>query len=121
MKFAPLLTLALGLPLLGNPAFAQGPGRDVTVFRMAGPHLGVRLAEVDQDVVSRLNLKEERGALVIDVVEQSPAEKAGVKKDGVIVRFHGESILTAVQLGRLVSDVPEGERSTSRSCAEALP
>ncbi len=110
MKASSLLPLALALPLLADPAFAQGSGHDVTLFRMSGPQLGVRLEEVDKDVVSRLSLKEEKGALVTEVLEKSAAEKAGLKKDDVIVRFHGESVLTAAQLSRLVRDVPEGRK-----------
>lgn len=105
-----ILSLAMVSQLAAIPALAQGAGRDVTVFRMGGPQLGVRLEEVDQDVVSRLKLKEEKGALVTEVIEGSAAEKAGIKKDDVIVRFQGESILTASQLGRLVREVPAGRK-----------
>ncbi len=110
MKKSHILSLALVSQLAAVPALAQGSGRDVTIFRMSGPQLGVRLEEVDQDVVSRLKLKEEKGALVTEVLENSAAEKAGLKKDDVIVRFQGESILTASQLSRLVKDVPSGRK-----------
>ncbi len=110
MKKSHILSLALVSQLAAVPTLAQGSGRDVTIFRMSGPQLGVRLAEVDQDVVARLKLKEEKGALVTEVLLNSAAEKAGLKKDDVIVRFQGESILTASQLGRLVKDVPSGRK-----------
>lgn len=111
MKNSILLPLAVAGQLLTVPAFAQGSsGRDVTVFRMAGPQLGVRLIEVDQEAVSRLKLKEEKGALVTEVLKDSAAEKAGIKEDDVIVRFQGEPILTAAQLSRLVRDAPSGRR-----------
>jgi serine protease Do len=110
MKKTHILSLALVSQLAAIPALAQGTGRDVTILRMGGPQLGVRLEEVDQDVVSRLKLKEEKGALVTDVIANSAAEKAGIKKDDVIVKFQGESILTASQLGRLVREVPSGRK-----------
>ena len=110
MKKKHILSLALVGQLGAIPALAQGSGKDVTIFRMGGPQLGVRLEEVDQDVVSRLKLKEEKGALVAEVLEDSAAEKAGIKKDDVIVKFQGEQVLTASQLGRLVREVPSGRK-----------
>jgi|CXWL01.1.fsa_nt_gi serine protease Do len=110
MKISLVLPLAMVGQLAATTAFAQFPERDVTIFRMGGPQLGVRLEEVDKDVVTRLKLKEEKGALVIEVLEGSAAEKAGLKKDDIIVRFQGESVLTAAQLVRLVRDVPSGRK-----------
>ena len=105
-----LFPLAVASQLIAAPAFAQNPSKNVTILRMVGPQLGVRLEEVDKDAVSRLKLKEERGALVTDVLENSAAEKAGIRKDDVIVRFQGESVLTAAQLARLVREVPVGRK-----------
>lgn len=96
--------------LMAGPVLAQGSGRDVKILRISGPQLGVRILEVDKDVVARLKLKEERGALVDEVLSDSAAEKAGIRKDDVIVRFQGESVLTAAQLTRLVRDVPSGRK-----------
>ncbi len=106
---------SIGLPLamaglMAGPAFAQGSGREVTILRMSGPQLGVSILEVDKEVVARLKLKEERGALVDEVLSGSAAEKAGISRDDVIVRFQGESVLTAAQLTRLVRDVPSGRK-----------
>ncbi len=110
MKISLALPLAMAGQLLVVPAFAQGSGRDVTILRMSGPQLGVRLVEVDKEAVTRLKLKEEKGALVTEVLKDSAAEKAGIKEDDVIVRFQGESVLTAAQLSRLVKDVPSGRK-----------
>jgi C-terminal processing protease CtpA/Prc len=110
MKHKLTLALAMAGQLAWSPAYAQGSGKNVTVFRMAGPQLGVRLEEVDAEAVTRLKLKEEKGALVTEVLEKSAAEKAGLKKDDVILKFQGESVLTASQLSRLVRDVPAGRK-----------
>ena len=110
MKKALVLPLVMAGQLIAGPAFAQGSGKNVTVFRMSGPQLGVRLEEVDKDVVTRLKLKEEKGALVTEVLENSAAEKAGIRKDDVILKFQGEFVLTAGQLGRLVRDQPSGRK-----------
>jgi serine protease Do len=75
---------------------------------MGGPQLGVSIEEVDKDGVARLKLREEKGALVTEVLKNSAAEKAGIRKDDVIVGFQGQSVLTAAHLRRLVREVPSG-------------
>lgn len=110
MKKSLVLPVLVAGQLLAGQALAQGSGNNVTILRMSGPQLGVRLEEVDKDAVTRLRLKEEKGALVTEVVKGSAAEKAGILKDDVIVRFQGESVLTAAQLTRLVREVPSGRK-----------
>lgn len=110
MKKSLVLPVLVAGQLLSGHALAQGPGKNVTIFRMSGPQLGVRLEEVDKDAVTRLRLKEEKGALVTEVVKDSAAEKAGILKDDVILKFQGESVLTAAQLARLVREVPSGRK-----------
>jgi C-terminal processing protease CtpA/Prc len=83
--------------------------RAVEIVRLAGgAYLGVSLEEVDKDTVSRLKLPEERGALVKSVEADSPAAKAGLRADDVILRFQSETIHTAAQLARLVRETPAG-------------
>jgi serine protease Do len=78
------------------------------VVRIEGGRLGVRIAEVGKDDLARLKLSEERGALVKSVEDGSAAEKAGIKEGDVILRYQGENVLSAAQLGRLVRETPGG-------------
>jgi serine protease Do len=83
--------------------------RAVQIIRVGGgAYLGVSLEEVDKEAVTRLKLTEERGALVKSVEADSPAAKAGLKVDDVVVRFQSEVIHTAAQLARLVRETPAG-------------
>jgi serine protease Do len=84
--------------------------RRVEVFRGAGAgvRLGIELEDVDKAEVSRLKLAEERGAVVLRVEEGSPAARAGLRKDDVILEFQGEKVQSAVQLARLVRETPPG-------------
>ncbi len=83
--------------------------RRVEVIRMpGGARLGVELEEVDKGEAARLKLSEERGALVRHVEEGSPAAKAGLQKDDVILEFQGERVRSASQLARLVRETPPG-------------
>jgi predicted metalloprotease with PDZ domain len=76
----------------------------------AGGHLGVHLAEVEADDVAKLGLDAERGARVKDVVADSPAAKAGLAEDDVIVAWQGEAVTSALQLRRLVRETPPGRK-----------
>lgn len=93
---------------------AKKPPRKVEAFKFftdgGGAHLGVVLEEIEADDVSRLKLSEERGALVKEVVEGSPAEKAGLKEDDVILSFQGDRVWSAAQIRRLVRETPPGRR-----------
>jgi serine protease Do len=71
-------------------------------------YLGVGLDEVTPETVSRLKLKAERGAVVVDVAADSPASKAGLPVNEVIVRWDGEEIESAIQLSRLRRETPPG-------------
>ena len=82
--------------------------RHFRIVMRGGTHLGVRLEDVGKEDLSRLKLSEEKGALVKSVEEGSPAERAGLKSGDVIVRYHGESVLGASQLARLVRETPPG-------------
>lgn len=73
-----------------------------------GSFLGVHLDEVTADTVQRLRLPEERGALITQIVADSPAAKAGLQKDDVIVRWNGTRVESAVQLRRHMQETPAG-------------
>jgi serine protease Do len=65
-----------------------------------GGYLGVSLADVEAG--------QARGVRVTEVVEDSPAAKAGLQADDVIVSFDGENVRSAAQLSRLVRETPAG-------------
>lgn len=75
-------------------------------------YLGVYLEEVTTERVKELNLREERGAMVMKVAEGSPAEKAGLKENDVIVSFNGRRVDTVRELQRLLAETPAGRSVT---------
>jgi membrane-associated protease RseP (regulator of RpoE activity) len=54
--------------------------------------------------MARYGMREVRGVGVTEVSKDSPAEKAGLRKDDVILRFDGESVTSVRKLTRLVSE-----------------
>lgn len=71
-----------------------------------GSYLGVYLEEVTPDRMKELGLTEERGAIVMKVVEGSPAAKAGLKENDVIVSFNGQRVDSMIALRRVLSETP---------------
>jgi len=50
----------------------------------------------------------DRGALIRNVEANSPAERAGLKANDVIVQYNKQDVVGAMQLTRLVSETPVG-------------
>lgn len=55
-------------------------------------YIGVSLQKVDHDLASAFNLDKAEGALVADVVKDSPAEKAGLQQGDIIQKYNGTVI-----------------------------
>lgn len=105
------VSAAAGAAVVGAAAEEPQARRESrAVVRMARPggYLGVSLADVSSDEMKRLGLSEQRGAVVSEVVGDSPAAKAGLEKDDVIVGFDGENVRSAAHLSRLVHETPAG-------------
>jgi serine protease Do len=70
--------------------------------------LGVDIADVTQAKVKELKLPGDYGAVVTEVAENSPAAKAGLKDNDVILEFGGMKVWSAAQLRQLVAETPAG-------------
>lgn len=71
--------------------------------------LGVELQEVsDLPDPTALGLKEPRGVVIVRVLPNSPAEKAGLQSQDVIIEFNGIPIRSIAHLQSLVGRTPPG-------------
>ncbi|HTY63214.1 MAG TPA: PDZ domain-containing protein [Acidobacteriota bacterium] len=75
-----------------------------------GAFLGVQMKDVTADNMSKYKLSSEKGVIVSSVVQGSPAEKANIKEDDVILEFGGFSVWSSSQLARLVQETPAGRK-----------
>ncbi|MBI5569271.1 MAG: DegQ family serine endoprotease [Desulfomonile tiedjei] len=64
--------------------------------------LGVNIQDLTQPLAKSYGRETEEGALVQQVIEGSPAEKAGIKAGDIIVQFNGKPIRGAADLKNLV-------------------
>jgi serine protease Do len=70
--------------------------------------LGVSPQAITSDMADSLGLKSTKGALIADVVKDSPAEKGGIKPGDVVVALNGKPVSDNSQLTRDVGVIPPG-------------
>jgi len=71
--------------------------------------LGVHIQAVTDDIAETLGLEDAEGALVASVIEDGPAEKAGIKNGDVILEFDGKKVEKMRRLPRIVADTEVGK------------
>ena len=72
--------------------------------------LGVGIQDVTADLAQSFGLKETNGALISDVVEDSPAERAGIKQGDVMLQYDGKAVEDPAALQRAVTRTPVGAK-----------
>lgn len=72
--------------------------------------LGVKIQHVTDEIADSVGLKHPHGALVLEVNDGSPAQKAGVKAGDVIVSFDGKPIEEMRFLPRTVAETKIGKQ-----------
>lgn len=73
--------------------------------------LGVYIQPLDADAANALEMESRDGALVTQVVEDSPAEVGGVEEGDVIINFDNRKITDPSNLRNIVSLMPPGTNS----------
>ncbi len=76
--------------------------------------LGVSIAELTDDDLARLNLKEPRGVLIRSVMPGEPADVGGVKPNDVVVAAGNTPLDSPRDLQRVVSTTPVGTKMRLR-------
>jgi serine protease Do len=71
--------------------------------------LGVTMQHLTEDIAESISMNNNRGALVIEVGKNTPAEKAGIEVGDVIVSFNGSPIKSIRELQRVVKNSPIGK------------
>ena len=88
-----------------RPPRATTP-RVADIFSVGGgSRLGVTIRDLDSDDAKA---KAPSGVVIEQVDEDSPAAKAGLKQNDIIVEFDGERVRSVRQFTRLVSETPAG-------------
>jgi serine protease Do len=72
--------------------------------------LGVSIQKIDPLLAESFGLKENKGALVAEVMKDSPASRAGIQHGDVIIEFNGEAVDTFHELPAMVAAVQPGQK-----------
>jgi serine protease Do len=97
-----------GVVLAQEPTPPPTPPEDLNTFSFfvdGGGFLGVYGEDINRENMGRYRLSEPRGVGITQVVQDSPAAKAGLRKDDVILRLDGENVTSVRKLNRLVSEI----------------
>lgn len=71
--------------------------------------LGVSIQQITPELARQFNLKDDVGALVGDVTENGPSEKAGLKRGDVIIEYDGRKIEEPYILRNMIANTAPGE------------
>ncbi|MDQ1349972.1 MAG: hypothetical protein QG657_273 [Acidobacteriota bacterium] len=80
-------------------------------FKSPGAFLGVSLQSLEnKDLAEYFGVKADGGALVLQVSEDSPAEKAGFKAGDVIIQLNGKDVAKPKDVHKIIADLEKGDK-----------
>ena len=73
--------------------------------------LGVTVGNLTPELAKRVHAEGNKGALIVDVIKGGPAEKAGMKKDDVVIAYQGKEVADSSMLRNNVAETPMGQEA----------
>jgi len=93
------------------PGFSQQRAQSTTLRGIASRgYLGVGVVELTEDRVKALKLKEDQGLEVKLVDQNSPAAKAGLRENDVILEVNGKSVEDNAQFQNMIGETSPGTK-----------
>jgi serine protease Do len=80
--------------------------------RVIRGRIGVQIGAVTKEVAEAIGLGQPRGALVLSVEKDGPADKAGVEAGDIVVKVDGRAVEKQGDLPRFVGGIKPGSKST---------
>ncbi len=80
----------------------------INVGKVTRGWLGVYIQDITPELAKQFGLSSNKGALISNVIEGSPAEMAGLKRGDVIVGYNGKEVRDTGHLRNIVSQTPVG-------------
>jgi len=80
--------------------------------------LGVSIQPVTPELAKQFGIKEDTGVLVGDIVEDSPSDKAGLRRGDVIMEFDAREVADPTSLRNMVAGTPPGKKAVVRIVRE---
>jgi len=73
--------------------------------------LGVSIQPVTTEIAAALGRKDTDGALIAEVLDGSPAQKAGFENGDLVLKLNGRGVASPRDLTRSISALPPGDRA----------
>jgi serine protease Do len=80
--------------------------------RVARGRIGVQIGPVTKEVAEAIGLGQARGASVVSVEKDGPADKAGVEAGDIIIKVDGKTVEKSADLPRMIGAVKPGAKTT---------
>ncbi|MCU0638678.1 MAG: PDZ domain-containing protein [Candidatus Krumholzibacteria bacterium] len=120
MKKTVSITLAIAATMIlstASPAFSRDrvvvrKGDDpakIKVVEKKSPYIGIYMDDLNDKLIKDLNYPESDGVWIISVIEDSPAEKAGLEDDDIIYIIDGEKLEGVSDIGEILKGKEVGD------------
>jgi serine protease Do len=80
--------------------------------------LGITVQDITEEIATNMKLKNQKGALVSQVLEGEPGDKAGMKSGDVIINIDGKAISDAKDLTKTVAGLKVGKKVQIKTLRE---
>lgn len=107
--------IGFAIPIDNVKAILSQLEKDGTVKR---GFVGIAMADIDEESAKSLGLKETEGALVTQVLPDSPASSAGLEPYDLIVEFDGKKVSSSKDLVKDVMVTPIGKKAPMKVLRE---
>ena len=74
-----------------------------------GGHIGVRIQDISADLGSYFGVGEGQGVLILDVEEDSPAARAGLKAGDIVIKVDGKDMTSTGEFASYIRDTEPGQ------------
>lgn len=93
----------------------------VQTGRVVRGWLGVSIQDLTPELASQFGIPDTKGVLVSDVVDDSPAQKAGFERGDVIIEYDGKPMDSPTHLRNAVAQTPVGKKVTIKIIRDKKP
>jgi serine protease Do len=83
--------------------------------------LGVAIQDLSSELATQFGISDTKGVLVSDVMEDSPAKKAGFERADVIVEYDGKPMDSPTHLRNAVAQTPIGKKVSVKLIRDKKP
>ncbi len=120
MRKLAILSLAVFVAVsisLTASAFAQQKTKTIVIedrkvhkIEKKGAFLGIYMEDLDKEMIKEFDYPKSTGVLITGIVDDSPAEEAGLEKDDVIYSIAGDKVKDSKGLSKLIGSKEPGDK-----------